>query len=322
MTARRLVRSANSSESTKVLFIGGYARSGSTVLGRVLGLLDGFLSVDELGAIWERGLAENQPCGCGAPFRSCEFWNAVFDDGFDGMQSLNIDEVSGAYHRLTRWWRIPQLKARLVTSDYPDDLSLHLDCLRRLFRSLRRVAGCRVVVDSSKIASHGVLLELAGPPVDLYCLHLVRDPRATAYSLKWRTKYDPSIGGRLPAQGLIRTSLAWTVSNALAASLRRRSDRYQLIRYEDFGRRPATVVADIIRSIDEEPQELPLGDGRTARFGFDHTVSGNPVRFDSGSVNVKPDEEWRRRMPHAARALVSAVTLPGRHWLDSLASPT
>jgi len=48
-----------------VLFIGGLGRSGSTLLDRMLGRLDDVWSVGELVHLWERGLSQNNRCGCG-----------------------------------------------------------------------------------------------------------------------------------------------------------------------------------------------------------------------------------------------------------------
>ena len=53
-------------------------RSGSTLVGSVLGLAPRRVFVGELRGVWKEGLAENQPCGCGRNFRDCDFWRKVF----------------------------------------------------------------------------------------------------------------------------------------------------------------------------------------------------------------------------------------------------
>jgi len=50
---------------TRVLYILGWGRSGSTVLGNILGEIDGFFSAGELHYLWERSLVEGRACGCG-----------------------------------------------------------------------------------------------------------------------------------------------------------------------------------------------------------------------------------------------------------------
>jgi hypothetical protein len=53
----------------RVLYIGGLGRSGSTLLDRMIGQLPGFFSAGEIREVWQQGLRENRPCGCGTPFR-------------------------------------------------------------------------------------------------------------------------------------------------------------------------------------------------------------------------------------------------------------
>ena len=76
-----------------VLFIGGLGRSGSTLLDRMLGRLDDVWSVGELVHLWERGLKENNRCGCGQPFADCQFWDRVGEVAFGGWDRLDVEEV-------------------------------------------------------------------------------------------------------------------------------------------------------------------------------------------------------------------------------------
>src|ERR1700694_5529601 len=76
-----------------VLFIAGAARSGSTLVDRVIGTQDGFCSTGELQFIWQRSFGENQLCGCGSPFHECDFWREVSESAF-GLEPLDVDEVA------------------------------------------------------------------------------------------------------------------------------------------------------------------------------------------------------------------------------------
>ena len=77
----------------RVLFIGGYARSGSTVLDILLGQSEGFCSVGELRFIWQRGFVEDQRCGCGETFSQCPFWTRVVDVAFGGADGIDVEDV-------------------------------------------------------------------------------------------------------------------------------------------------------------------------------------------------------------------------------------
>ena len=56
----------------KVLYIGGFGRSGSTLVERILGQLPGFCSAGEIVFLWQRGLIDGQLCGCGVPVPECD----------------------------------------------------------------------------------------------------------------------------------------------------------------------------------------------------------------------------------------------------------
>ena len=77
----------------KVVYIAAHNRSGSTLLDRMLGQLDGYVSVGELRQIWVRGLAGNQACGCGLPFHECAFWVEVLRDAYGPLDAAHIQHV-------------------------------------------------------------------------------------------------------------------------------------------------------------------------------------------------------------------------------------
>ena len=61
----------------KVLSILGPGRSGTTILGNILGEVPGFFAAGEVRFVWQRGLIERRPCGCGMPVPDCSVWSAV-----------------------------------------------------------------------------------------------------------------------------------------------------------------------------------------------------------------------------------------------------
>jgi hypothetical protein len=46
------------------------------------------------------------------------------------------------------------------------------------------------------------------------------------------------------------------------------------------------------------------------RLGGNHTVSGNPSRFSSGSVRLRRDDEWRSKQRLTDRAISTTLSLP------------
>jgi len=77
----------------KVLYIGGFGRSGSTLVERILGQLPGFCSAGEIVFLWQRGLIDGQLCGCGVPVPECEFWSRVGKTAFGGWDQIDAHEM-------------------------------------------------------------------------------------------------------------------------------------------------------------------------------------------------------------------------------------
>src|SRR2546430_13569347 len=76
---------------TRVLYIGGLGRSGTTLLERLLGELPGACALGEVVHLWQRDVIDNERCACGRPFSACEFWRAVGERAFDGGGWSTVD---------------------------------------------------------------------------------------------------------------------------------------------------------------------------------------------------------------------------------------
>jgi hypothetical protein len=293
----------------KVLFIGGYGRSGSTVLDRVLGSIDGVHSVGELRHVFREGYRENRLCGCGQPFADCPFWAEVtaraFGSSFDAERMLDLQR------RVDRWWRLPRLVGDQRAGRRGSELRAYRVALGDLYSAIAEVSGSSVLVDSSKDVSHGYVIRGIGAPVKPYVLHLVRDSRAVAHSWQ-RRKFNPGSGADMDRYGLVRTSAEWSAINLLTgahAALGPRS-RYMLGRYGGFTADPAGFVDEVLEFIGERQRPSPVGADKSVELAGGHTVAGNPNRFDRGRLQVRADEAWRTRMPRRSRALVTALTFP------------
>jgi hypothetical protein len=309
------VEGAEVSEPATILYIGGHGRSGSTILAQVLGRIPGFVNVGELRQIWHRGLQENERCGCGQLFYSCWFWRAVGNEAFGGWANVDVDKMVAfdPYLRRPRYTPHYALVARTgVRSRKMSTLIEECDpVLERLYRAIQRVSGARVIVDSSKRLFYAVLLNLL-PFADLRVVHLVRDSRAVAYSWARRKESPAVVSGRLmPRLSPVQATRAWSFQN-YSYGLLSGFARISRLRYEDFVNDPAFYLAEtLIRlGFDDEAGGLQVVRGREISLSEDHTVSGNPVRFRTGTVDLRPDEEWKVSMRDLDRNIVTALTAP------------
>lgn len=303
----------------KVLFIGGYGRSGSTLLDRVLGQVPGFLSVGELRHVFQEGYLENRRCGCGQPFRECDFWDGVTRRAFGQLDDAELEAVAALKERVDKWWLAPLLARRLGTPDRRRDVDDYRRVLRRLYAAIAAESGASVLIDSSKDVSHGYALRGLDRDLDLHVLHLVRDSRAVAWSWQ-RRKFNPGNGADMNRYSLLRTSTEWSAINVLTRLHRPTGARYATLHYGDFAADPAAAVDDVLAFLGESDRPNPVDD-RTVHLRADHTAAGNPNRFRQGEVEIAPDEEWRSAMPTPGRLLVTALTAPTAFALSPRRTP-
>ncbi len=297
------------SKPLKVLFITAFGRSGTTLLDNVIGQLPGFFSLGETQFVWDRSLRDNRLCGCGKPFRDCEIWGPVAEEALADLSPAEIEEMVRLRDRLG--------SLRLVPRSWRGDagvdagLRLYIDRLRRLYDAVHRVTGCQVLVDSSKSPSHGYVLDhMSG--IDLEVLHMVRNPRAVAFSWQKRKVYDasgdePMYMARL---SLRKSAMMWLGWNSVSELLWRNRSNYRRLRYEDFVDRPREVLEDLRARLGAGDAKLPFTGSHTVELEANHCLAGNPNRFQRGSVEIRRDVVWTQKMPAWKQLAIVALTWP------------
>jgi len=296
-----------------VLYVDGTARSGSTVLARMIGAQPKFVTIGEAVLIWRFGVVGNGTCSCGAPFSACPFWRDVGDSApglFDRRVAQLYTDFSNRVvlrsRQLPRLWTA-RGRERIAESIPPG----FLDDLSRLYHAVRTVSGADVVVDSSKFAAYRFLLGLV-PGLNVETIHLIRDPRAVAFS--WQRK---GLGSEQNADESVRfekrtpfvAGLDWDLQNyssdVISKLERNRSTR---IRYEDFVEHPKEAIHELMRLVGDgvgcrEPEDLVVDLPAVHIFG-------NPNRFQSGATPIRFDDQWRHEMSPVSRYVVTAITVP------------
>ncbi|MBL7493553.1 sulfotransferase [Frankia sp. AgB1.9] len=287
-----------------IIYIEGFGRSGTTLLDAMLGQVEGFCSLGETAYLWDRGLTPGERCGCGAPAARCPLWSEVLDAVQTGAHSMLPEQMT--------YWRDHAFRLR-ETAAAPRVFDVrvmaraerYLTALSHVYRTVAAMTGADVLVDSSKSARHGHMLHLL-PRVTVHTVHLVRDPRAVAFSWQ-RDRADEG----LPARPVGRNAKAWTFEEAVAEMLRaqRRGTR-SVVRYEDLIAAPVPVLRKILREAGIDGAKLDFVGDSSVRLEPNHIVCGNPSRFRTGLVTLSLDAEWETAMDRRQVAAVTAVCLP------------
>jgi hypothetical protein len=303
----------------RLIFLGGQGRSGSTVVERLLGELPGVCAAGEVVHLWQRGIALAERCGCGQPFPECPFWQKVGESAFGGWDNVDVKEVSRLRAEVDRTRFIPRLARPRLPVTYQRALDDYLSYYTRVYTAMTEVSGCRVIVDASKHASLAFCLRRSSG-LDLRVIHMVRDPRAVAYSWTKQvsrpdTGQSPQSRDRMWTFAPASTAMQWNIQNGAMHLLAHVGTPVRLLRYEDVVRRPEAVLGEIasFAGLPDVATTEFLGADRAnhwAELSVSHTVSGNPMRFSTGRIEIRGDERWRSAMPAAQYRAVTALTLP------------
>lgn len=308
--------SSKSMDRPTVVLIGGYGRSGSTLLERMLGQIPGYFSAGELCHIWERGLIEKQLCGCGVPLPECDLWREVLADSF----GADLQGAGARGARLQREVADSRDLHRLIwpglgSTVYRSGLEEYRSLLESLYLGLHRASGGKLIIDSSKSPAHAIAVAGIGK-IDLRVAHLVRDSRAVAYSwgrkrvrpeVYWKTMYMPRFSA-------FRSSAVWLIKNwAMSRLGRNESVGYALIRYEDLVAQPQETLSALLDDLGLEHGSTPMDflTGHRVTLGTNHTAAGNPMRFKTGDIELRLDDAWLKGMSAISRTFVSLLTWPG-----------
>jgi hypothetical protein len=303
-----------SAPAPTVVLLGGFGRSGSTLLERVISRASGATALGEVIHCWERGLLGGERCGCGLAFGACPFWTAVGDVAFGGWQSVDGQELLALRRELCTNRNIPLLLAPSLRPDFRRKLTQYVAMLDRLYAAAAEVSGSTLLVDSSKHPSYAFLLRHSR--VRLRVVLVVRDSRGVAYSWAKRV-LRPEVADRedyMPTYSPLGAANRWSAYNLLFQLLALVLTRVRTVRYEDFVLRPAATVDRVLAFAGTSPDPDVRAQlvGGSVDLRTDHTVAGNPMRFRTGPVSLRLDEEWREAMPARARRVVSLATWPLR----------
>ncbi|MEU8347585.1 Sulfotransferase family protein [Actinomadura meyerae] len=286
----------------RVLYVTGWCRSGTTLLGNLLGELPGVVHAGELRYLWTNGVlgrGTNTLCGCGRDVPACPLWKGVIARVAGGDPAWHAERAVARQQAALRTRHTGRrlAEARHVRAAHPA-----VRDLVRLYEAIAAESGAELIVDTGKFPAEAAAL-CGAPGADARVLHVVRDPRATAESWRRAKEY-------IPAMGPVRSTAYWTGFNLASERVARAfPDRCLRLRYEDFTAAPRAELARVMRhaGLAGDP---PVDGGGTAVLGVNHTVTGNPDRLRRGPVRIREDDAWVRAQPAPARAAATALALP------------
>jgi hypothetical protein len=258
---------------TKLIYIGGYGHSGSTLLEYLLAACPEIVACGEVASVpRERGRKEK--CTCGRMVEECPLWGPLhvpsgsFGESHEQLALALRERVKGRY---------------------------------------------AAVVDSSKtpwryMAAPFRLREALGS--DFVLQHLVRDPRGASWSAVKKAGRQGKPPLSLLRSSI--AALGWLVANlACEAFASWYPQAYRRLRYEDLVRAPDKVMPKSITAL-LPGADWHAGDVGSSRDNR-HQLYGNRLRGKTLTLtDIQEDIDWQRDMPKIHRLIVGAITYPLR----------
>lgn len=242
-------------------YIAGIGHSGSTLTDLLLGTQPTVASFGELKNLDDvrLGRLADGRCTCGAKLADCILWQPVLA----ALQKMGHSAAA----------------VGLDHSDFDRANSL-------IFRELRRLSGCSILIDSSKSTKRlKRLIALPDDDIEVRIIHVVRDGRAVAYSNTRK--------GRVFSDWMKR----WKDSNREIEKIASSGTPCLRVRYEDLVANPNGTLHAIMEFLDAAPN---YGINLDWAGRLRHNIGGNRMRVGESSTIVAdteyltalPDNDW------------------------------
>jgi len=287
-------------DTKKVIYIIGTGHSGSTLLDVILGAHAQGIAVGELFSIsrWFQHGAKIG-CSCGQSLDNCEFWADVFDSWENKVTERGVSEyakLQGYFEQaspLSLFSRLFHRKRFYGSSKAFKFFQLSAE----LLGSLLEVGGGTFIIDSSKNLAKALAMS-KDPHIDLYLIHLVRDPRAVAnsyYKFKQKTTDQVNNGNKLIY--LLRIAMVWIIYNLLCEKMLVHVEKGRNIQisYEDLVREPQNILDRIGKIIKEDYSPVVKLIKSKEGLKVGHVVGGNQ-KLRTRQIVMVMDDKWKKEL--------------------------
>lgn len=285
----------------KVLFIGPYGFSGSTLLDFALAQSPQVVTTGEMFQLAE-WVRNNNLCTCRQPIQDCGFWTRALTD-FGGGTKVALppeaerpDGAGGAED-----YRSGPLPPT-------DAIQNNARIYWAIFDRIAAETGARYVVDSSKHLWRLRLLATERPR-QIHLLHLHRNPAVVARSAAQKKARPATRDGVLtPAVPTAKTLIKWVLTNRATRRFAETTGLPRLpVSYETLAERPEEILGGICDwlGIDYLPAML-----MPATAGH-HNVAGSRWRMTKDQVTIRPSQDVAE-LSASVRAMASLCTALGR----------
>jgi hypothetical protein len=288
---------ASQAQHGSLIYIMGDGRSGSTVVGIVLG---NHPSISSNGELWRWPEFGGYPKPDNKKEEDHRFWGAVRECYLEQELPSDMAHLVELQSQIEEYRELPKVLMGVVPQSALHEYHAFIS---GLLRAITTVSGKGIIVDESKRPGRGHVL-LRSPDVDVRLIHLVRDPRGVIWS---SGKQDVEQPYKSPAKASIHyltKNLACLLVNLMAPR-----GTVLRVRYEDLVRKPVPELRRIghFLNLSMEPVIEKIESGEA--LAVPHLLDGNRIRHQR-AIHLRLDDGWRRGLPARDRLLTELLTFP------------
>lgn len=301
----------NTNSQSKVIYIVGSSRSGSTILNILLGNIDGVFAAGELNHYMRAGANSDSYCSCGRPVTTCEFWTSV-RNASDDMTKDHTHSFQDLTNTIENW------RSLLSTNNKSSGNRLkqaYADYSDAYYDSILKISKNNFVVDASKSPVR-LLHLLSNSNHEYKVIHTVRDPRGVCASLNKSWKKDVERGievnlaGR-PYRKIIKELYLLSFLTILAR-LRTRKGNFLQVRHEDLVSRTKGTINNLQNFLEVDCHELAEHVANGGELQQSHNVGGNRLRMQK-AIKISPTTDlWHENLSKTKAVLVTIAIIPLR----------
>lgn len=283
-----------------LIYVGGYGRSGSSLLDSLTAARGAALSGGELTSLFQ-WYAQDRNCTCGQPLQQCPLWGQVVP----GVQTSLGRSAAELHHASTQ------------AEYHGGDEDTWRAIWSEVFGQLRDVHGIRRVVDSSKSARANRRTHLLRglKAVDsLTFVHLHRELAGVVNSRRRGSNIGLEDGSR--SRGTLDASLralwGWSRANQAARRETALAERSITVSYAALCDAPELIVEEVLSAAGWPPHPARTAHPAQTTETLPHSIAGNRMLRTARSAPITADTAWRQDLPWFWRQASHAVQRLGQ----------
>lgn len=292
--------------STKVVYIAGAGRSGSTFLSQLLSQNDDCFNLGQI-RHFPMAHARNETCACHQPIQDCAFWGPIAaqmiakhgDQVLEGLKAgFPVFKTSAKRNAA---WGDPAVRD-LIRSENAGYLAL----LKDLYECAGRQSGDCALIDSSKAPDVALALSLI-PEISLYTLNLVRDPRGVNASWAKLVKKQEVLQQR---------ARNWNGRVKQMAAFQEGSDEpFLQVNYETLASAPRQTVQDIQTWAGLRVSTDFFTADNAADISWERNHLFPPANEEvlakrATKIEIRPSESWKSEENKRYRNMAERINFP------------